>query len=791
MKKLVVLTLVSVMILVTVVLLGALGYLTYEATKDDPCLPTQITASPVAAEQSVPLTVKGVAITQEQLQNATTIVTVAVQNDLPVRAAEIAIMTAEVESELINVPFGDRDSLGLFQQRKEWGPRHVRMNPEKSAQMFFTGGRAGQPGLTDIANWQNLPRGVAAQAVQVSALPDEYAKRETEAIAIVAQIMGNDVVITAAQDCEETTDPIEIAVQKALSRTGDDYEWGDANGSGLVSWAFGEAGITLPKELSALAGYEGSDSEGVEVETLTAEDITSADSLQRGDLVFLDDDGDGKSDRVGVELGPGDTGAGSEFRIATYNITVKQQFANYPAVVNNIKQKYQLDVVGTQELESDNYRIIQREMTQDGTFGIYPDKKPGEAIVRHGLNARAILYRTDRFVLDESRSRFFRYPRYPEDGATKSGTEEILAGQANAPVAFLTDKVTGQEVIVIGFHSAAFKENAERRYRANLILVEQVKQLQTDYPGVPIFLTGDFNEGTGVRGPGDGANYTYQQRSENLLYCMFAANKLMFSTEAESRGQATNCPNSQIGGVDYIYASQGVQVASQSFTEIPRGVSGSDHPAKFVDVVVPGVVAADSKIAKKWLSTTVGRDVSQVNLTGIDSRRVVKVLRLTVTNSLIASSGEWVFPLQKGVYTYSAGSYGERDLGGDDYHNGTDFGTNGFEAPLVAMHDGTIVRAGYAGAWGNHLVVETGIPVPDMPGETYKYLYAHLSSYTFGLSLGAAVEAGQSVGNVGDTGNSFGEHLHLTICTTMACTDGNEEGSTDPIPFLASIGIVP
>ncbi|MEO5499540.1 MAG: M23 family metallopeptidase, partial [Candidatus Saccharimonadales bacterium] len=256
---------------------------------------------------------------------------------------------------------------------------------------------------------------------------------------------------------------------------------------------------------------------------------------------------------------------------------------------------------------------------------------------------------------------------------------------------------------------------------------------------------------------------------------------------ASSQGQATNCPNSQLGGVDYIYASQGVQVVPQSFTDIPRGVSGSDHPAKFVDVVVPGLTEASPTIAEKWLSTTVGRDEKKVNLTGIDSRGVVMVLRPTVT----APNGKWVFPLEKGGYTYAADSYGVRFLGDDDFHSGTDFGTNGATPPLVAMHGGTIVEGGYAGAWGNHLLVETGVPVPEIPGETYKYLYAHLSAYAPGLAEGDEVEAGQLVGYVGNTGNSFGEHLHLTICTTMACTSGNEEGSIDPIPFLASVGIVP
>lgn len=176
----------------------------------------------------------------------------------------------------------------------------------------------------------------------------------------------------------------------------------------------------------------------------------------------------------------------------------------------------------------------------------------------------------------------------------------------------------------------------------------------------------------------------------------------------------------------------------------------------------------------------------------VDSRplalsKIVRVLRLTVA----VSGGKWVFPMKKGTYSFRVNSYGPRFLNGDDYHNGSDFGTGGAEVPLVAMHDGTVIRSGYAGAWGNYLIVETGVPVKGMANATYKYLYAHLSRYEAGVRAGTRVKAGQRVGNVGNTGNSFGEHLHLTICTSMTCTSGNANGSVDPIPFLKSVGVTP
>jgi len=108
----------------------------------------------------------------EQMANAATIASVG--SGMGPRAQIIGLITALVESGLRNVNGGDRDSVGLFQQRAPWGPRSVRMNPAQSAAMFFHGGRGGQRGLDDIKGWQGMSPGAAAQAVQVSAFPNRY-----------------------------------------------------------------------------------------------------------------------------------------------------------------------------------------------------------------------------------------------------------------------------------------------------------------------------------------------------------------------------------------------------------------------------------------------------------------------------------------------------------------------------------------------------------------------------------------------------------------------------------------
>ena len=99
----------------------------------------------------------------------------------------IALAAAMQESSLRNIDYGDRDSVGLFQQRPSqgWGTIAQIMNPEYSARAFFggpIGPNAGRiRGLLDFKNWQTMPLSKAAQAVQISAFPEAFQKWELSA----------------------------------------------------------------------------------------------------------------------------------------------------------------------------------------------------------------------------------------------------------------------------------------------------------------------------------------------------------------------------------------------------------------------------------------------------------------------------------------------------------------------------------------------------------------------------------------------------------------------------------
>ncbi|WP_407841406.1 peptidase M23 [Streptomyces sp. DSM 116496] len=125
-------------------------------------------------------------ILAEQIYHAKIIDGVAQERGLPGRASLIAFMTALQESGLQNLNHGDRDSLGLFQQRPSqgWGTPAEIKNPPTSTGLFFGGNPGRPPGLVDIPVWQMLEPGRAAQRVQRSAHPELYATRRGQAEAV-------------------------------------------------------------------------------------------------------------------------------------------------------------------------------------------------------------------------------------------------------------------------------------------------------------------------------------------------------------------------------------------------------------------------------------------------------------------------------------------------------------------------------------------------------------------------------------------------------------------------------
>jgi cell wall-associated NlpC family hydrolase len=169
-------------------------------------------------------------LNEQQLRYANIIVQTAADLRLPASAARIAIAVALQESTLRNLTWGDRDSLGLFQQRAGWGSAADRMNPRTSATMFYTGGHGGQPGLIDIDGWANLPLTAAAQAVQRSAFPNAYAQWAPLAADLVTQAWAS----ATAHASPPTETPAKVGDPGAPGCSGDDSDGDTQPGSGTA-----------------------------------------------------------------------------------------------------------------------------------------------------------------------------------------------------------------------------------------------------------------------------------------------------------------------------------------------------------------------------------------------------------------------------------------------------------------------------------------------------------------------------------------------------------------------------
>lgn len=103
-----------------------------------------------------------------------------------------------------------------------------------------------------------------------------------------------------------------------------------------------------------------------------------------------------------------------------------------------------------------------------------------------------------------------------------------------------------------------------------------------------------------------------------------------------------------------------------------------------------------------------------------------------------------------GAYVTSEFGYRTFD---NSFHKGIDLGTNGSKIPTYAADAGTVIIAGYNTSAGNWIVIDHG------NGLVTKYMH---HSHIF-VSAGDKVEKGQQIGLTGNTGNSFGIHLHFQV----------------------------
>jgi len=170
-----------------------------------------------------------VRVQPDQLTHAATIAAIGVRRQLPERAVTIALATALQESKLRNLSGGDRDSIGLFQQRPSqgWGTPEQLQDPRYATGKFYAH-------LLKVPNWEKMRLTDAAQAVQRSGHPTLYQQWETDAQALAAALLGTEVSAVTCQLRQRTERGGDQAAHALVGELGQDL--------GKLSVASGRAG---------------------------------------------------------------------------------------------------------------------------------------------------------------------------------------------------------------------------------------------------------------------------------------------------------------------------------------------------------------------------------------------------------------------------------------------------------------------------------------------------------------------------------------------------------------------
>ncbi len=181
--------------------------------------------------------------TSDRVTNAALISATAVDRGMPPRAASIALATAYQESQLRNIDYGDRDSLGLFQQRPSqgWGTEEEIMDPIYSTNAFYDV-------LDSVPGYENADINDIAQQVQRSGHPEAYRDHETEgrlyASALTGQSGANLLCTLGAVGATTSPEQVRAELERQFPRSVE---------SGRVASALASASSVAP-QLPAEAG---------------------------------------------------------------------------------------------------------------------------------------------------------------------------------------------------------------------------------------------------------------------------------------------------------------------------------------------------------------------------------------------------------------------------------------------------------------------------------------------------------------------------------------------------------
>ena len=187
---------------------------------------------------------RSVALNLEQSHLTSIIVGISVRRGLPPRAASIAMATVYQETDIRNLSYGDRDSVGLFQQRPSqgWGTVEQLQDPYYATRKFYDA-------LVKVDGWQSGDINDVAQRVQRSGYPDAYRDHEADARVLASVLTGSS---PAGLSCLEwqgeagDADALVAGMQKALGKVKHSAEGGTVGvdaGRAKRAWAYGHHAV--------------------------------------------------------------------------------------------------------------------------------------------------------------------------------------------------------------------------------------------------------------------------------------------------------------------------------------------------------------------------------------------------------------------------------------------------------------------------------------------------------------------------------------------------------------------
>jgi hypothetical protein len=156
---------------------------------------------------------RSVALSLEQARLTSIIVGLSVRRGLAPRAASIAMATVYQETGIRNLDYGDRDSVGLFQQRPSqgWGTVEQLQDPYYATGKFYDA-------LVKVEGWETGDINDVAQAVQRSGFPEAYRDHESDARVLASVLTGRSPAALSCLDREENAGDAD-ALASSLTKT--------------------------------------------------------------------------------------------------------------------------------------------------------------------------------------------------------------------------------------------------------------------------------------------------------------------------------------------------------------------------------------------------------------------------------------------------------------------------------------------------------------------------------------------------------------------------------------------